>query len=155
MFFLNNNSEEADLFKKNFINWCIIHLNHKYMGKLVLETIQHSKLLDIDDVEPINDKDYEVLDEVRAVLDKHNYTDRFGMILLHKHFELQEDEILIEDTDTANRISTVKVTKESGSSEGTIETMWKFGKGVNAVTKCVLRCSYFLGHKRVHKKEGY
>jgi hypothetical protein len=125
------------------------------MSSIVLETIQHSKLYDIEEVEPISDKDYAVLEEVRAVIEKHNYTDRFGLVLLHKHFNVADDEILMETTDEETRTSIVKAQKADGSEKvNTIQTMWKFGKGVNAVTECVLYCHYLLGHKQRHKKVG-
>lgn len=123
------------------------------MEKIVLESIQHTRLNDIDELEPINEKDYEILDEVREILNKHNYTDRFGMILLHKHFDITENEMLIEETDEINRVSTVKVEKAKGTEKNTIETMWKFGKDVKAGTRCVLRCNYNSGHKAYHSRE--
>ena len=123
------------------------------MEKLVLETIQQKRLLDIDEVDPINDTDYEVLEKVRQILNEYNYTDRFGITLLHKHFDVEQDEILMEDTDTENRISTIKVEKGSNQSGKTIETMWKFGKGVSAATVCVLRCNYNSGHRAYHARE--
>jgi len=124
------------------------------MNQLTLETIQHSKLPDINSVEPISDKDYQVLEEVKSVLVKHNYTNRFGLVLLHKHFDIAEDEILMETTDEYERISTVKAVKSTGNESDTIETMWKFKPDIDAVTVCVLKCQYFLGHKRVHVKVG-
>ena len=125
------------------------------MGKLVLETVQHSKLYDIDDVEPISDKDYEVLEEIRKILAKHEYTNRFGVTLLHKHFDISDDEVLMETTDEVARTSVVKAQKADGSEKiNSIETMWKFGNDVEAVTKCVQVCHYFLGHKLRHKKVG-
>jgi hypothetical protein len=124
------------------------------MEKLVLETIQHSKLTDIDEIEPINDLDYEVLEEIKSVFVKHKYVNRFGIILLHKHFDIAEDEVLMETTNEEERISTVKVEKALNSEQNTIGTMWKFGNDIIAATKCVVRCHYFLGHKRKHVKEG-
>lgn len=123
------------------------------MEKLVLKTIQHSTLKDIDDVEPISDKDYDVLEEVRQILSKHKYTDRFGLVLLHKHFDVAADEMLLEDTDLENRVSTVRVEKAKGSEVNTIETMWKFNENIKAGTRCVLRCNYNSGHKPYHSRE--
>lgn len=120
---------------------------------LVLETVQHSKLPHIDDVEQIGDKDYEVLNEIKEILCKHNYTDRFGITLLHKHFELENDEILLEETDEENRTQKVYVEKKNDNDDNIIETMWKFGDDIKAETICVRRCSYFLGHKNIHKRE--
>ena len=50
-------------------------------------------------------------------------------------------------------VSTIAVEKV-GDGNNTIETIWKFGKGIKGVTKCVLRCHYWLGHKQRHHREG-
>ena len=125
------------------------------MSNLILETVQHSRLHDIDDIEPINQTDYDVLEEVRDVLKKHNYTDRFGVVLLHKHFDIADDEILMEVTDEEARTSIVTAQKSNGSEKiNSIETIWKFGAGINAVTECVQVCQKFFGHNVKHKKVG-
>tara|TARA_R110000823_G_C15886413_1_gene495580 strand:- start:983 stop:1357 length:375 start_codon:yes stop_codon:yes gene_type:complete len=123
------------------------------MSKLNLETVQWSSLKDIDEVEPINDKDHEVLSELKEILLKHGYINRFGVTLLHRHFDIAQDEIIMENTDTEARVSVLSVEKDCGG-QSTIETMWKFADGPHAVTQCVLRCHYFLGHKQRHKREG-
>lgn len=125
------------------------------MSNLILEAVQHSKLHDIDDIEPINQSDYDVLEEVREVLSKHNYTDRFGIVLLHKHFEVGEDEVLMEVTDEENRTSLVSPQKASEADiKNSIQTVWKFGHDVKAVTECVQFCHKFFGHNVRHKKVG-
>ena len=123
-------------------------------GKIELKTIQWRELPDINDVEQINDKDYAVLEELRSVLVRHGYTDRFGVTLLHKHFDLNEDEVLMERTDEVARVSTLSVETRNYSSKATIETMWKFGKTIVGATVCRQMCDYNKGHKRVHKKVG-
>lgn len=124
------------------------------MEKLVLETVQYSKLTHIDEIEPINERDFEVLNEIKSILVKHNYTDRFGVTLIHKHFDLAEDEVLMETTDEEARVSIINVQKSSGTEMNTIETTWKFALDIRAETICVLKCHYFLGHKRKHVKVG-
>ncbi|MEB2373375.1 hypothetical protein QMO12_29770, partial [Klebsiella pneumoniae] len=47
----------------------------------------------IDNVRPIDDEDLPCLNEIFEILKKHNCIDRFGVALLHKHFDLQEDEV--------------------------------------------------------------
>ena len=39
-----------------------------------------------EDVIPLNDIDIDVLREIRAVLDRYGYIDRFAVTLLHSHF---------------------------------------------------------------------
>jgi hypothetical protein len=123
------------------------------MEKITLETVQWSKLKEIDTVEPISDKDHVVLTEIREILTKYQYTDRFGVCLLHKHFDVGEDEVLMETTNMDRRVSTIAVEK-AGDHRNTIETMWKFGLREEEITKCVLRCHYWLGHKQRHHTEG-
>ena len=61
----------------------------------------------IDDVDPLGDDDRRVMDEVKAILEKHGALERFGLTLLHSHFDLAPDEILVETVDVSKR--TLKV----------------------------------------------
>lgn len=126
-------------------------------AKLVIEAVQWADLTHIDEVKPIDEDDYQVLRELGEVLLKHGYQNRFGISLLHKHFEVREGEIAMEETDEDARISTIRVVPDDGG-ENTIGTQWRFAEvpgGPTMVTKCVLRCHYFLGHKQRHKREGH
>jgi hypothetical protein len=120
---------------------------------VILETVQWSSLADVDDVKPVDDQDYAVLEEIRQVLAKHGSTDRFGVCLLHRHFDVSPGEVSVEHTDTANRISTVRV--EPHGPEGRyLQTMWRFGPERESVPVifCVRRCDNDGGHKNVHVK---
>jgi hypothetical protein len=122
------------------------------MKKIELETVQWTSLPDVDRVEPISDRDFKVLAEVGRVLAKHGYTRRFGICLLHKHFDLADGEVLLETTDTEARVSTLAVERQDAPSMG-IETMWRFSEGAEPViaAKCVTRCDASGGrHRRVH-----
>jgi hypothetical protein len=65
--------------------------------------IQWQSLSEIDDVRPIDDSDAPVLDHIRAVLAKHGCLDRFGVALLHRHFDVGDDELMLETTDVSVR----------------------------------------------------
>jgi hypothetical protein len=122
------------------------------MKKIQLETVQWASLPDVDGVEPISDRDCKVLAEVGRVLARRGYTHRFGICLLHKHFDLADGEVLLETTDTDARVSTLAVERQDAPSVG-IETMWRFSEGSEPViaAKCVMRCSTSGGvHRRVH-----
>lgn len=54
-------------------------------------------------------------------IEKHNCIDRFGVALLHKHFDLQEDEVLLETTDVDGREQWIRPIKESYLKENRIE----------------------------------
>jgi hypothetical protein len=103
---------------------------------------------------PLNDKDHAVLTELKEVLLKHGYTNRFGVCLLNRHFNIKQDGIIMENTDVGSRVSVLSVEKDQGD-DNTIETMWRFSSDPHAITKCVLRCHYDSGHKQLHKIEGH
>ena len=128
------------------------------MNAVVLETVQWSSLPDVDDVEPISDHDFAVLAEVGAVLRKHGYTNRLGLCLLHRHFEIGDDEIALEATDADARISTVTVEKRmpGDATNDRLQTMWRFRDSGEAlmVTECVKVCDKNYGHKIVHERHG-
>ncbi len=73
------------------------------MEKLAVQSMQWSTLSHIADVKPIGDGDAEVLEEIRLVLQKHDCLDRFGVSLLHSHFDLADGEIMLETTDLDKR----------------------------------------------------
>jgi hypothetical protein len=83
------------------------------MSTVVLEAMQWSDLDHIADVRPIDDSDAPCLDEIRAVLEKHGCLSRFGVTLLHSHFHLGEDEMMLETTDLERREHLVRPVKHS------------------------------------------
>jgi hypothetical protein len=122
------------------------------MEKLHLETVQWRHLVDIDEVLPLSDDDHAVLKEIGDILRRHQLTDRFGVCLLHKHFDISGDEELVEETDAESRVSTVRVAKRVNNSGRTIETMWRYANGITAATVCEKICDYNNGHKKIHTK---
>lgn len=124
---------------------------------LVLESVQWSTLDHVDEIQPINEGDLAVLEEIRAVIDRHGYHNRFGIALLHKHFDVHDGEVALEETDEEARVSTVRVVEDDGDDANRIGTMWRFKKGTAdpvSVTVCARQCSYSLGHKNVHVRVG-
>jgi hypothetical protein len=81
-------------------------------------------LPDINDVVPVGPQDQACMDEVREVLERHGALQRFGLTLLHQHFDIAEDEVLVESIDVENRIllSTPKKVATIGAS---VETSWR------------------------------
>lgn len=77
-------------------------------------------LPDIDDVKPICSSDEACLREIDEVLRKHRAIDRFGINLLHSHFPMAEDEVLLEETDVLNRRQTISIVKKSEVPQGAI-----------------------------------
>lgn len=90
------------------------------MNQIIIESMQWNTLKHIADVKPIDDGDAECLEEIRSVLAKHNCLNRFGVSLLHSHFDLEDDEILMEETDMTKREHWVHPVKRSFLEENSI-----------------------------------
>lgn len=113
-------------------------------------SVQSLSLENIDDVVPLNDGDTECLKEVAQVLMKHNRLDRFGVNLLHDHFDLQDGEVLMEFCDSKNRCLTIKPVKAT-ESINSIETMWVLGiDGNKPISRCYRHC-----WKNIHGNHEY
>jgi hypothetical protein len=121
---------------------------------LTVAPTQWAHLKDIHDVDPVNDSDLPCLAAVREVLKKHGRQDRFGVALLHKHFDMGEDEILVEETDVAGRVLTIKPVKQATAGK-TIETIWHLADGEQ---RAMLGCRQYCGldvhgnHSSFHKQ---
>ncbi len=68
-----------------------------------IQSMQWSRLQFVADVKPIDDSDAPVLEAIRSILEQHNCLDRFGITLLHNHFDIDDDEIMMEFTDLEKR----------------------------------------------------
>lgn len=110
--------------------------------KLIVAPTQWGCYEEIEDVEPINDSDLKCLSEVREVLKKYNKRSRFGVALLHKHFDVKSDEILVEYTNKQERTLTIKPVKRDQAGS-IIETIWEIGDGEN--NQVVLGCVRYCG----------
>lgn len=124
-------------------------------AQIVLETMQWSSLHNIDDVSPINDRDQACLDELRLVLARHNAGTRFGLHLIHKHFELAQDEVLVEYTDESNRTLNCRVEKlaDVQASSTMIETQWRFDSKAASMV-CHSYCNWDHGHSQRHQRKS-
>lgn len=83
------------------------------MNQIVIESMQWSALTHIADVRPIGDDDAACLEDIRKALQKHGALQRFGLTLLHSHFDLADDETLLETTDLDRREQWVRPVKAS------------------------------------------
>jgi predicted transcriptional regulator of viral defense system len=97
-------------------------------------------LQDIDEIEPISDKDRACLDEIQKVLERHGALQRFGVSLLHSHFPVHEGEILVESCNKSSRTLTLRPVKLAEVSENNLmETNWRLDLR-GAVNRCVAYC---------------
>jgi len=93
--------------------------------------ILSKKLPHITEVHPLSSSDKETMDKLYQVLKEQNALKRFGITLLHEHFEVREDEVLIEFTDIETRTQTIKpVSKSDPELLDAIETSWRLDTGV-------------------------
>ena len=113
-----------------------------------MHPITWNDLPSIHDVPPIDATDQDCLDEIREVLARHGKARRFGVALLHQHFDLSDSEVLVEHCDLARR---TLITSPQSSSEEIlrkfIPTVWRFDKEI------VQACSYCPTHDNQH--DGY
>ena len=111
--------------------------------------LAYRDLPDIDSVEPLGEADFECLEAVREVLARHDRLDRFGITLMHGHFPLGEDEVLVESCDDEARILTMKVEPAEILAGGNlVQTSWRLSDGV-ALATCRTACVFANGsHQR-------
>ncbi len=81
----------------------------------------------LNDIDPhLSAADETCLLEVAEVLQRHGVASRFGVTLLHRHFEVGDDEVMIEGIDAENRKLSwgpIKATDELA--QGAVETCWR------------------------------
>lgn len=115
--------------------------------------MQWAGLKDIDDVEPVNESDFECLEEVRAVLGRWGRLERFGVALLHKHFDMEPDEVLVEYSDPVSRELFIRPVKAEQAGR-TVGTIWMLRDGAR---EAMLGCRQYCGtdvqgnHNSFHK----
>lgn len=108
-------------------------------------------LPDIDDVAPLSADDEACLTEVRRVLEEHGALQRFGVALLHQHFAVQDDEILVEECDVASR--TLKIRPQKRTSPATsrsIQTVWRLDTPT-PVQGCMQVCTKDENNNHIRK----
>ena len=93
--------------------------------------------------EALRDADRVVLEDIRAVLEKHDALGRFGVNLIHRDLELREGEVALELTDLDLRRQVVEPRPESEvvGAGNVIATQWVFGDKGEGVT-CKQYCNY-------------
>src|SRR4051812_25636345 len=113
------------------------------MTKLAIAPMQWASIKDLHECEPLSDADLECMKDVRAALEKHGKLDRFAVHLIHKHFDVAEDEILVEYSEAANREQFFRVEKASSeAATHAIPTTWTLGN-MEPMASCV--CAYRVG----------
>ncbi len=107
----------------------------------------------IDDVERRGEADAALFAELKAVLERHGATARFGVTLLHTHFEIGADEVLVETCDAATRTLVTKpYPRELALARPTIDTNWRFDVAGEVAQECWQWC-FWDNDAQAHLKE--
>lgn len=123
------------------------------MHQIVVQPMQWAKLPDMNDIDPSLDaSDAACLAALREVLQAHGKLDRFGVNLLHKHFELTDDECLIETIDTEGRVLTVTPIARSALPSA-VPTQWNLSSH-SPLQWCEVYCQRLSNgdHRNGHQK---
>ncbi|MDT0448485.1 hypothetical protein [Streptomyces hesseae] len=79
------------------------------------------------EAEGLGPEDSQFVRDLVAVLEKHGNLDRFGLCLLHDHFPVSADEVLVESHDIAARTLRIQVEKAATTGH-TRPSQWRFVK---------------------------
>jgi hypothetical protein len=84
-----------------------------------------NRLPDIHSVQRRQESEAAAFAEIRAVLERHGLQHKYGLALLHKHFDLAADEVMAEFTDFDCRILTSRSVKRGDPTlANAVETQW-------------------------------
>lgn len=121
------------------------------MTPLILQPTQWSALADIEVVEHgLSDSDVACLAQVRAILEAHGKLDRFGVNLLHKHFDVAPDECLLETVDVERRELVVRPVRVNALPNA-VQTQWRLVDR-SPLRWCEAWCNYSGGtHHHGHQ----
>jgi hypothetical protein len=116
-----------------------------------------NRLASIDQVERRLDSEASLFGEIRELLKRYGVEKKYGLALLHKHFDLADDEVLMEYTDIENRTLITRPAPRSEASAGNaVETVWSLESG-NVTTACAQFCYYYPStgeHVRKHEQKA-
>ncbi|MGO7367086.1 hypothetical protein [Rhizobium leguminosarum] len=113
--------------------------------------LAYQNLRDIDEVPALNEADMACMAELRDVLARHGRLDRFGVTLLHSHFPIHDDEVLVEACDDQARTLAMSVQPKEVLANASLKaTSWRLSDDATLVG-CYSACVAAGGsHKRRH-----
>lgn len=109
---------------------------------------------DFDDVPDLDGQDHACMREVAEVLARFGRLDRFDLALAHRHFDLAEDEVLIETNDPSLRTLMIRPYRRSEVPEGLVvrETQWQLTiDGPVASSRCRQACFVDLRDRHLRR----
>ncbi|MFJ4522169.1 hypothetical protein ACIP4Y_14700 [Streptomyces sp. NPDC088810] len=87
--------------------------------------VPRNSLPHFEEAEALGPQDAEFVRDLVGVLAKHGNLNRFGLCLLHDHFPLAADEVLVETNDSRARTLHVRVEK-AGRTRHLKASQWRF-----------------------------
>ncbi|MBL7821435.1 MAG: hypothetical protein JNL65_12535 [Saprospiraceae bacterium] len=107
----------------------------------MLNPILHNELSNIQEVALITKDDADCLAELKEIILKYGKENKFGISLLHKHFDLLEDEMLVETINVKDRVlTTTPVHVDEQRKNSLVQTVWCFSKDQSLVKGCEFFC---------------
>lgn len=111
-------------------------------------------LPDIDDAEARSEADDMCFAEIREVLERHGAVGRFGITLLHQHFDVADNELLVEQVDVDTRTLTIRpVLAAEVAGQRVKETHWRLDTDAT-LTACVPVQHCYVDNKNDHQKRS-
>ena len=123
------------------------------MPEVVVQPTQWSELEHMDSIrKDFSEKDAACLADIRKVLAQHDALDRFGVMLLHKHFDLASDECLLEEIDAEARTLTVRPVQSNMIGDA-VQTQWRLSS-ISPLQWCESFCNRMSNgdHRHGHQK---
>jgi hypothetical protein len=121
------------------------------MSNVVIKPMQWASVKDLHDCEPLSQADLACMKDVRAALARHGKLDRFALHLIHKHFEIAPDEVLVEYSDAHSREQFFRVeAADSATAKLAIPTTWTLDS-IEPMARCV--CAYRATHGHLGRHE--
>jgi hypothetical protein len=97
------------------------------MSRLIVRPLQWARVPELHDVPPLDEADLACMVELRAVLARHGRLHRFALHLVHRHFDLADDEVLVEYTDVRSREQRLRVQPRTREVlRNAVATTWRF-----------------------------
>ena len=121
------------------------------MTSLTIRPLHWARLRDLRDVAPLDDDDIACMTELREVLARRGRLGRFALHLVHKHFDIADDEVLVEYSDMQSREQLLRVERRDAEAlRDAIATTWLFDDGRPFVA-CVCASRDGQGHLGRHE----
>lgn len=122
------------------------------MTRLTIQPMQWTRVRDLHETAPLNAADLRCMVELRNVLARHGRLDRFALHLVHKHFDLEPAEVLVEYSDPGRREQWLRVeARASAALRLAVPTTWTLAQR-DPLVACV--CAFRAEHGHLGRHES-